>query len=646
MIDPLESFDETLRVRYQTVTAYATTLVHSPRSTVEPPQPASNTGSRAALEAFQALAETLGADGTRRLSMEATLGQGGMGIVRSATQLVLGRKVAVKMLRDDVRGTARALDLLREAWTTGGLEHPNIVPVYDVGVDDRGGPMVVLKRIEGAHWGEVVHDPSAIAERFGSHDPLEWNLRILVSVCNALAFAHSRGIVHRDVKPENVMVGRFGEVYLLDWGIAVTTNDDDPRLPKASDAHDMAGTPCYMAPEMLGGQPERIGPRTDVYLLGAILFEILTGRPPHDGAEMREIIASVLVSEPALPDSVPLEAARLCRAAMARDPDDRLVDAEAFRGALEAFLHHRGSLTLSHRADESRALLAAALAAQAKEDELYDRLGECRFGYRAALAAWEGNDEARQGLDAAITRMIDYALAHDDPHGAARLLRELGARPNALVARVEEAGRAKDAEQRRLLTMQSQLDPKPGSRTRVFIALVMGVLWVFVPTLAQLHGVPPTYPQMLCFLAVMSVTLLVLRIWARDSLTKTLVNRRITATIAFMLALQTVLELGGALTHMPARTTMLLFPVAWTAIAGTFAIWFERRFWPTAVVGLVAIPSAMHWPTYISGVAAFFNLTLVLNAVFAWTSPEDVTAAEKHLRKHIDEHHPTLRRYR
>src|SRR5262249_52505984 len=154
------------------------------------------------------------------------------------------------------------LGLLRESWITGGLEHPNIVPVHDLTVDESGRPRLLLKRIEGLPWSEVLHDAEALRQRFASDDPLDFNVRVLMQVCSPVNFAHRRGIVPRDLKPQNVMIGEFQEVYVLDWGLAVSLVDDGSgRLPLAADVDEMAGTPAYMAPEMLGGRTRRITER-------------------------------------------------------------------------------------------------------------------------------------------------------------------------------------------------------------------------------------------------------------------------------------------------------------------------------------------------------------------------------------------------
>lgn len=224
-----------------------------------------------------------------------TLGEGGMGVVELAQQPALGREVAVKRLRSELAGELHVHALLDEARITGSLEHPNILPVHGVGLDPAHGPLVVMKRVQGQTWNQLLAADREVSATPGRLDSaqLSRHLRALMQVCNALEFAHSKDIIHRDIKPANVMLGEFGEVYLLDWGIALRL-----AAESAGDSPETAGfgTPVYMAPEMVLGRG--IDGRSDVYLLGATLHELLTGQPRHTGKSLAACFADALTSDP------------------------------------------------------------------------------------------------------------------------------------------------------------------------------------------------------------------------------------------------------------------------------------------------------------------------------------------------------------
>jgi serine/threonine protein kinase len=266
---------------------------------------------------------------------------GGMGHVWLARDDALGRDVAIKELRAEGATDRASARFVREARLTGQLEHPGVVPVYELGRDPQTGrPFYAMRFVRGRTLTEVAAAFHA-ARRPGWHEPMDL-VRLLaafVSICNTVSYAHSHGIVHRDLKGENVILGEFGEVIVLDWGLAKRLDGseedagaDDPA-PVADPAAgrtvmgQVVGTPGYMAPEQAQGRPDLVGPHTDVFGLGAILYEILTGGPPFAGATIQEVLVKTLHGEPAppraaWPEAPPgLEAA--CLRALARSPADR-----------------------------------------------------------------------------------------------------------------------------------------------------------------------------------------------------------------------------------------------------------------------------------------------------------------------------------
>ncbi|APR80100.1 Serine/threonine-protein kinase [Minicystis rosea] len=607
----------------------ARTLVKDPRATIDPGHALpEGDGALAALRA-------LGGSLEGRITVHRTLGEGGMGVVHLATQATVGRQVAVKTLRAGAGDLDATLRILREAWVTGALEHPNVVPIYDVGVDASGSPVIVMKRIEGREWAALMHASDEIAQRFSAADPLEWNLRILGSVCNAVHFAHSRGILHRDLKPDNVMIGAFGEVYLLDWGIAVSLRDDaGGRLPLAAHESGIAGTPSYMAPEMFLGDPRGLSPRTDVYLLGAIFYEIFAGVPPHRGDSLPALMSSALLSNPSFPPSFPFEARLICQKAMSRNPASRYESAEAFRAAVEGYLQHRVSRRLAFDAKQSLTRLLHTLAHEPPGEDktlaVFNLLGECRFGYRAALSAWKDNEAAQNGLDRALLAVVEHELTEGDAHAAAALLREVGVPPPDLAARVEEAARARAENDERLRRLEVDLDPSVGTRTRTFIGAIFGVTWTVMPLAAWAHvasGGKVTHRSIVLASSSLLAFCLLLCVWARES--KTLLNRRIALTLSLHLAGQLVLGAGAWLLGLTPEQSESLHILSWGVTETMLAVWVEPWFAAPALVCAISFLVAAAAPRLLYGAMAVDNVVFTLVLVRVWFPRADIVKIQE-----------------
>jgi serine/threonine protein kinase/tetratricopeptide (TPR) repeat protein len=264
--------------------------------------------------------------------------RGGLGLLSVARDAELGREVALKEMLADVADDAVSRErFVREAEVTGGLEHPGIVPVYGLGRHADGRPYYAMRLIRGEsleqaikrlHAGEAGYALRGLLTRF-------------VAACNALAYAHSRGVIHRDVKPANVMLGPYGETLVVDWGLAkvVGSSASDKPLPagsplpirdgdsQATRAGSLLGTPPYMSPEQARGQVDSLGPATDVYSLGATLYSILTGRSPVQGSDAVTTLEKVSRGDWTAPrqlsQSVPAALDAVCCKAMALQPEDR-----------------------------------------------------------------------------------------------------------------------------------------------------------------------------------------------------------------------------------------------------------------------------------------------------------------------------------
>jgi serine/threonine protein kinase len=315
-----------------------------------------------------------------------------------------------------------------------------------------------MKIVDGDQWSQVISEKTR-----------EQNLDIFMKVADAVAFAHSKGIIHRDLKPENTMLGRFGEVFVTDWGTAVNLNKDSsavvesPRArqsrlkvrksdgfqsgesivitndvevlerneivgvgngeitlarPLQSDyaidnnlrivkAFNLAGTPCYMAPEMAGHQINKIGPTSDIYILGAILFDMVTGRPPHSGPTVTHCLMNALGNELVIPEGAEDDALlSIALKAMCSEPLDRYESVEQMQEAVREYRRHAESLSLTDR--------SLTLLAEAKKTGDYQTFSRAVFGFRDAIDLWHENSAASEGLLASRLAFGEAAFAKGD----------------------------------------------------------------------------------------------------------------------------------------------------------------------------------------------------------------------------------------
>ena len=256
------------------------------------------------------------------------LGKGGMGTVYLAQQKCPERDVAIK--RSNLNKPYYHRTLIQEAMTTGALEHPNIVPIHVLKLDGEQGPEVIMKRV----LGKTLHnfDSSQLKDDERLRQTIGW----MIQVCNALQFAHEKDILHRDIKPDNIMIGDYGEVYLLDWGIALHLEKDN-YIPIG-----LVGSPAYMAPEMLSGNSKDVSVHTDIYLLGATLHQLLIGLPRHVSSDFDKIFELVEKSEPYnYPRNIPKELAIICNKACHIDKSERYQSISEIKSALIHFLKFR-----------------------------------------------------------------------------------------------------------------------------------------------------------------------------------------------------------------------------------------------------------------------------------------------------------------
>ena len=268
------------------------------------------------------------------------LGEGGLGEVLGAVDQDIGRRVAVKRLRPEVKSDAALVRFAEEIRTVGKLEHPNIVPIHDVGVDEQGDHYFVMKYVDGETLETIIEKLAAGDPKYVARYPIERRVEIFMALLEAVAFAHARGIIHRDIKPANVMVGGYGEVVLMDWGVAKTrATEDQPSLTdEASLAHlpateaarfdtqigSIVGTPFYMSPEQAAGNPA--DERSDIYSLCMLFRELLTLQHPLESKTSLADVLSAVQTEafPSILDApVPAELGHFVRHGLEKDPSKR-----------------------------------------------------------------------------------------------------------------------------------------------------------------------------------------------------------------------------------------------------------------------------------------------------------------------------------
>ncbi len=312
------------------------------------------------------------------------LGRGGMGEVLVAYDERIGREVALKRMLEAEPHGDDLTRFVREAKVQGRLDHPAVVPVYDLANDDDGRPYFVMKRLRGKPLSFLLSKPT---EDIAALRRRLW--RAFVDICMAIEFAHQKSVIHRDLKPANIMLGDFGEAYVLDWGVARTIAVEGQTHPLAggADADEeidgeetllgtVLGTPGYMAPEQVSG--ERVGPAADIYSLGCILYEISTGQRLHPNAANGEV-AGLFMGVDARPSRLepdsPPELDAICQRATAVEPSQRFASARDLANAVQRFLdgerdvNVRATLAAEHVL-EARTALESGVGGQARRDAM------------------------------------------------------------------------------------------------------------------------------------------------------------------------------------------------------------------------------------------------------------------------------------
>jgi eukaryotic-like serine/threonine-protein kinase len=466
------------------------------------------------------------------------LGEGGMGRVVLARQSSLRREVALKTPLKGAEDPLVIEALLREAVVMGSLEHRCIIPVHGLGRDSDGAPVLVMKYIDGISLHNLLEDfqhPAWARWTETTDDRRVAALLVLMEVCSAVEFAHQHGIIHRDVKPENVLLTANGEVYLSDWGVAAHLHE-----PLRAEVR---GTPAFMAPELVLGATEQLSVRTDVYLLGATLHFILTGTCKHTGPTLYAVFFSALSSVPVIyPENVPPDLAALCNEATHGDPSERPVSAAAFRRRIVEHLRHRGSITSAAEGTARLNTLRAMISDPHAEPSALQRVAvECRYAFEQSLREWSDNSIAKDGREACLNALFAYELQRENLDAASTLAHELSATAEM---RSSLDTLRRDLERRREhatfgLRETLERDVSVGARQRglmIGTLLLLGSLTVAVESTRR-GSTRVIVVTMLLMVPVLSAVLVALIAWRRrGTLLATRVNRQLVGMISVSLA--------------------------------------------------------------------------------------------------------------
>jgi serine/threonine-protein kinase len=380
--------------------------------------------------------------------------------------------VANKRMRAEAPSEKQVARFMREARIQGRLEHPAIVPVHELGRDAAGRPYFAMKKLAGTTLAAILKEPET------AKVPRQRLLRALADVCLAVELAHTRGFIHRDLKPDNIMLGDFGETYVLDWGVAKVTGEEDTATPSVDDselvtaAGALVGTPGYMAPEQVRGEAD-IDPRADVYALGSVLFEILTHQRLHPAGKSAAMASTVssIDTRPSTrrPDAeIAPELDGLTVDALRLQREDRIATARELGERIQQYLDGDRDLAL--------------------------RRSLAKTHHEHAIVAFAGGDRSRAMREAGRALALDPTL-----HAAGELITRMMLEPPTILP--PEVKKAFDLDSKDVVR-----------RTTTVGAIASGMYLLFVPLLAIFGEAPPLS---LILLALTSAAAVVMLLWMR-----------------------------------------------------------------------------------------------------------------------------------
>lgn len=412
----------------------------------------------------------------KQIKKSNTLGTGGIGIVFSADQPNLERIVAIKQLKVAPNRGDYARLLEHEAKITGRLEHPNILPVYMYG-QIAGQPTMVMKRLEGETWDHHL-SKSPCSQ---SMTELVSAIRIIQEVGKAVAYAHSYKIIHRDIKPENIHLGRHGEVFLLDWGLAIELGKTNIFPEKA-----LVGTPAYMPPEMAKSESDKQSEATDVYLLGATLYEAIFNQSPHQGSSISEILENIRTTKKInIPKNIPEVLRSLLNRALAFEPENRYARVSDLLEALEQVKSTLQNLPFIRNIERQCEIIQYAITNELRDWQ--ESIESMLFSYSALCEDYYARTLELE-VQKTVVMAIELEITLQRYSSARRFITKLPKPNQKLENHLDEVESQTLAKLENYAEWKNQNNPSTGLVYRLSASSILMVVWGSIAWI--LHSVP------------------------------------------------------------------------------------------------------------------------------------------------------------
>jgi eukaryotic-like serine/threonine-protein kinase len=567
------------------------------------------------------------------LTLKEILGVGGEGYVQMAVQESLNRHIAVKRILGDWSHSKKIKNLISEARLAGALEHPNIIPIHMLAQTSEGEVLLLMKRVEGASLSTQLKTIGPLWHK-DKADVLGRYLTLFLSVCRAVEYAHSRGILHLDIKPDNIMIGDYGEVYLVDWGIAEHERDI-PNLPEGQ----IAGTPHFMASEMVFDKRSTTQ-LSDVALLGTTLHTLLMGEMRYQGGDILEVMMHAKDAHPfKYPKGVHKELGAIINKACAKDPQDRFSSVAALRLSLEGYLEHRISFDLVQEGETILQELLKILRETRDEeskinsDHFRELALTCRVTFERALHIWSENWTAQIGLDQLFSCWAEFELKQGQVSVAETLIKALLSAPpqlNKALALARKKQESQSLATEKLREIERVLSFRSTSKYHKFSLILNGIFWssaMWVISALNQRGTLLFDQQMNLELSTYAGVISLISIGLFWSLfTDTLWRKRFTFAFLGYLVIMYLNRVISIQIGLPIEHSLPIDGLLFTLFMIQLSSLIHPLMWISALICMGVTFGALFWPHWAIDLLGFAVLSANLCLAFVLGSPIDVGA--------------------